>query len=166
SWRSDSTAGGHSGGTVTGAHVTGDMGHFRPAFWVKKVPALTRGYVCKILSEKEFEEKTRSLKHFNTVLQFIEDNYDKKIRLKELADSANLSACHFCRTFKQITGKTLTNYVNEIRLEKAACFLKQTDLNITETALKCGFDSISYFNRLFSRHYKISPTKFRKANMQ
>ncbi|WP_207708868.1 hypothetical protein, partial [Caproicibacter fermentans] len=41
SWRSDSTAGGHSGGTVTGAHVTGDMGHFRPAFWVKKVPALT-----------------------------------------------------------------------------------------------------------------------------
>ncbi|QNK41801.1 AraC family transcriptional regulator [Caproicibacter fermentans] len=127
---------------------------------------LLRGYVCKILSEKEFEEKTRSLKHFNTVLQFIEDNYDKKIRLKELADSANLSACHFCRTFKQITGKTLTNYVNEIRLEKAACFLKQTDLNITETALKCGFDSISYFNRLFSRHYKISPTKFRKANMQ
>lgn len=125
---------------------------------------LLRGYVCKILSEKEFEEKTRSLKRFNTVLQFIEDNYDKKIRLKELADSANLSECHFCRTFKQITGKTLTDYVNEIRLEKAACFLKQTDLNITETALKCGFDSISYFNRLFSKYYKISPTKFRKAS--
>lgn len=127
---------------------------------------LLRDYVCKILSEKEFEEKTRSLKRFNTVIQFIEDNYDKKIRLKELADSANLSACHFCRTFKQITGKTLTDYVNEIRLEKAVCFLKQTDLNITETALKCGFDSISYFNRLFSRHYKISPTKFRKTSKQ
>ena len=127
---------------------------------------LLRNYVCKILSEKEFEEKTRSLKRFNTVIQFIEDNYDKKIRLKELADSANLSACHFCRTFKQITGKTLTDYVNEIRIEKAACFLKQTDLNITETALKCGFDSISYFNRLFSKKYKISPTRFRKTNKQ
>jgi AraC-like DNA-binding protein/mannose-6-phosphate isomerase-like protein (cupin superfamily) len=125
---------------------------------------LLRDYVCKILSEKEFEEKTRSLKRFNIILKFIEDNYDKKIRLKELADSVNLSECHFCRTFKQITGKTLTDYVNEIRLEKAACFLEQTDLNITETALKCGFDSISYFNRLFSRYYKVSPTKFRKAS--
>jgi AraC-like DNA-binding protein len=125
---------------------------------------LLRGYVCKILSEKEFKEKTCSLKHFNAILQFIEDNYDKKIRLKELADSANLSECHFCRIFKQITGKTLTNYVNEIRLEKAACFLKQIDLNITEIALKCGFDSISYFNRLFSKYYKKSPTEFRKAS--
>jgi AraC-like DNA-binding protein len=125
---------------------------------------LLRGYVFKILSEKEFEEKTRSLKRFNTVLQFLEDNYDKKIYLKELADSVNLSECHFCRTFKQITGKTLTDYVNKIRLEKAAYFLKQTDLSITEISLKCGFDSISYFNRLFNKYYKISPTKFRKVN--
>lgn len=125
---------------------------------------LLRGYVCKILSEKAFEEKARSLKRFNTVLQFLEDNYDKKISLKELADSANLSECHFCRTFKQITGKTLTDYVNKIRLEKAADILKQTDLSVTEISLKCGFDNISYFNRLFSKYYEISPTKFRKAS--
>jgi AraC-like DNA-binding protein len=127
---------------------------------------LLRGYVGKILTKNEFEEKIRSLKRFDIILHGIENNYAEKIRLKELADTVNLSACHFCRTFKQITGKTLTDYVNGVRLEKAASFLGQTDLDITEIALRCGFDSVNYFSRLFRRYYNVSPTKFRETHVE
>ncbi len=74
-----------------------------------------------------------------------------KITLKELASRVNLSAHHFCRTFKQITGKTTIDFINGIRLDKAIYYLKETDLNMTEIAMRCGFDSINYFSRLFKR---------------
>ena len=126
---------------------------------------LLRGYVSKILTKNEFEEKARSLKRLDVVLHIIENNYAEKIHLKELADTVNLSVCHFCRIFKQITGKTTTDYINGVRLEKAASFLEQADFNITEIAIKCGFDSVNYFSRLFRKYYNTSPTKFREAHI-
>lgn len=125
---------------------------------------LLRRYVGKILTKNDFEERARTLKRFEDVFQIIENNYAEKISLKELADSVNISACHFCRTFKQITGKTTTDYINGVRLEKAVCFLEQTNLNITEIALKCGFDSVNYFSRLFRKYYNTSATKFRETH--
>ena len=125
---------------------------------------LLRGYVSKILTKNEFDEKVRSLKRFDVVLHIIENNYTEKIHLEELADTVNLSVCHFCRIFKQITGKTTTDYINGVRLEKAAFFLEQADFNITEIAIKCGFDSVNYFSRLFRKYYNTSPSKFREAH--
>lgn len=125
---------------------------------------LLRGYVSKIMTKNEFEEKSRTLKRFEDVFQLIENHYTEKISLKELAESMNISSCHFCRTFKQITGKTTTDYINGVRLEKSASFLEQKDLNITEIAMKCGFDSVNYFSRLFKKYYNTSPTKFRETH--
>ncbi|WP_396334365.1 helix-turn-helix domain-containing protein [Clostridium sp. 19966] len=80
----------------------------------------------------------------------------------ELANCVSFSPHHFCRTFKQITRKTTTDYINTVRLDKATRYLKQGNLNITEIAMKCGFDDINYFSRLFRKHYDITPTKCRK----
>jgi AraC-like DNA-binding protein len=124
---------------------------------------LLRGYVGKVLTKNEFEEKARSLKRFDIVLHVIKNNYAEKISLEELADTVNLSVCHFCRTFKQLTGKTTTDYINSVRLEKATSFLEQKDLSITEIAINCGFDSVNYFSRLFRKYYNTSPTKFRET---
>jgi len=123
---------------------------------------LLRGYVAKILTKEEFEEKARILRRFDSVFQIIQENFAEKISLKELAESVNISACHFCRTFKQMTGKTTTDYTNGVRLEKAVALLEQTNLNITEIAIRCGFDSVNYFSRLFKKYYHISPKKFRE----
>lgn len=123
---------------------------------------LLRGYVDKVLTESELEERKRALQRFEGVFNFIKENYAEKISLNDLANYANLSLHHFCRTFKQITGKTTTDYINGIRLDKSINYLKKTDLNITEIAMKCGFDSINYFSRLFKKYYNISPTKYRK----
>lgn len=125
---------------------------------------LLRRYVVKILKESEFKERDRTLKRFEDVFRIIENNYSEKISLKELADSVNISSYHFCRTFKQMTGKTATDYINGVRLEKAVSLLEETSLNITEIALKCGFDSVNYFSRLFKKYYNIPATKFRAAH--
>lgn len=126
------------------------------------IVSLLRGHVEKILSENEFEERKFALERFECVFNIIEEKYTEKINLKELADSVNLSIHHFCRTFKQITGKTTTDYINGVRLNKSIYYLKQTNLNVTEIAMKCGFDSINYFSRLFKKYYDMSPTEYRK----
>ena len=123
---------------------------------------LLRGHVDKILSPKEFTTKINSLKRFDTVLQYIGAHYTEKISVSELAETANITVYYFCRIFKQITGKTMTDYLNEFRLEKSTDCLKKGDLTVTEIALKCGFDSVNYYSRLFQKYYHVSPTRFRK----
>lgn len=124
---------------------------------------LLRGYIQKIISRKESHEKIQSLKRFEAVLSLMESNYAETIHLEELAGLVNLSTCHFCRTFKQITGRTTTEYLNGVRVRKAAELLEDSDLNITEIALTCGFDSANYFSRIFKRLYGVSPSKYRES---
>lgn len=122
---------------------------------------LLRSHVEKILSPKELTARVNNLKRFDTILKKIDNDYADKITVKELAKSANITVYYFCRIFKELTGKTFTSYLNEIRLEKSIDFLLEGKLNITEIALKTGFDSVNYYSRLFRKHYHISPKKFR-----
>ena len=87
-------------------------------------------------------------------------NYNEKILISDLSEMLNITTYHFCRLFKQLSGKTVIDYINNIRLEKAIPYLKEDKLNITEIALKCGFDDINYFSRIFKKYYNVSPTKF------
>ncbi|MFT9056003.1 MAG: AraC family transcriptional regulator [Ethanoligenens sp.] len=123
---------------------------------------LLRHHVEKILTPKEFSAKAYSLMRFDTVLQTIQTRYAEKITVNELAQHANITVFYFCRIFKQVTGKTFTEYLNETRLEKPTEYLAKKDLNITEIALKSGFDSVNYYSRLFRRKYHMSPKTFRE----
>ncbi|GMQ64252.1 AraC family transcriptional regulator [Vallitalea maricola] len=125
---------------------------------------LLRNYISRFLTKKELISKVTNLKRFKLIFTYIDDNYQSKIYTEDLAKILNISTYHFCRIFKQMTGKTPTDYVNGIRLDKAVYYLNKSQLNITEIALKCGFDSINYFSRLFKKHYNFSPTKFREKN--
>jgi AraC-like DNA-binding protein len=116
------------------------------------------------LPNREFAAKINGLKRFDTVLQYIGAHYSEKISVNELAETANITVYYFCRIFKQVTGKTMTDYLNEFRLEKSTDYLKKSDLTVTEIALKCGFDSANYYSRLFRRYYHVSPTMFRERN--
>lgn len=127
---------------------------------------LLRKYISKFLTRKELILKVNNLKRFDSIFKYIDSNYSKKIATSDLSNIVHISTYHFCRIFKQMTGKTTTDYINGIRMEKAADYLNKGDLNITEIALRCGFDSINYFSRLFKRHYNVSPTKFKETNFE
>lgn len=79
---------------------------------------------------------------------------------------ADVTPEHMARTFKKYTNKTLTQFINEHRLNYAANLLLHTDRPILEIALDVGFDSLSHFYHLFKEHFDVSPAQFRKMNQR
>lgn len=136
------------------------------SFTYQLIVLLLRQYVSKFLTRKELISKVNNLKRFDLIFEYIDNNYFKKITTQDLSNIVHISTYHFCRIFKQMTGKTPTDYINGIRLKKAVDYLNKGDLNITEIALRCGFDSVNYFSRLFTKHFDVSPTKFKKINFK
>lgn len=124
---------------------------------------LVRKYVGKVLTLKESDNRMKNLNRFKGILSYIEQNFDDRITMEELSRMANLSTYHFCHLFKEVTGKTFTTYVNDLRLNKASYLLQNTDLSITEIGLLCGFNDINYFSRMYKKHRSCSPSAFRKA---
>ena len=76
---------------------------------------------------------------------------------------ASRCICHFMKFFKLYMGKPFIAYLNEYRLIRAAHLLCASDDDILAISLECGFENVSYFNRLFLREYHMTPSKFRQA---
>jgi AraC-like DNA-binding protein len=126
---------------------------------------LLRAYTRKTYDEKEIESQLEILQRFKNVISYIENNFTEKINLDKLSRMAGFSEGHFCRLFKQITGMTAIDYINNMRINKAAELIKGSDLNITEVAIQCGFSDSNYFSRIFKKHKKISPMKMKKLSI-
>ena len=94
--------------------------------------------------------------------QFVEMNFQKPIDTQQIAEEVNLTLPAFCRYFKKATKLTYTDFVNQYRVQYAKKLLIQ-DKNVTETCFECGFESLSYFNRIFKKFAGLSPSAFRKG---
>lgn len=93
--------------------------------------------------------------------EYIGKNYSKKISLKELAEHLALSESRFSHIFKEYTKMTPANYITRVRIEKAGILLKETDKKITEIAYDTGFSDPNYFNKVFKKLEKKTPTAYR-----
>lgn len=124
------------------------------------VVLLLRNYLDESVTKKQLTFKINNFKRFYKVFDFIDNNYNKKIWVTNLANIAHVSTYYFCRIFKQMTGRTITEYINEVRLKKSIELLKNGNMNITEIAINCGFNDVNYFSRLFKKKHGVSPTKF------
>ncbi len=98
----------------------------------------------------------------NKVCLFIQHNFQNKIYLKEVAALIYLTESNFCKFFKKATGKTYSDYLNEIRINEASRLLIQTDKTISQISYECGFETLSYFNRVFLNKMQMPPSKYRK----
>jgi AraC-like DNA-binding protein len=87
--------------------------------------------------------------------------YQRKLDVAELADLTNLTPEAFCRYMRQMTRMTFTEYVNQYRVQQAKLLLRQQS-SVTEACFSSGFDSLSYFNRIFRRVTGDSPKEFKK----
>jgi AraC family transcriptional regulator len=99
----------------------------------------------------------------NRVIDYLRGNLDRQVKLKELARVACLSEFHFHRIFGAVSGETLNNFTNRLRLEKAARLLRYSDQSVTDVAFDCGFSSSATFSRAFRSGYDTSPSQFRKS---
>jgi len=101
-------------------------------------------------------------KRINTVLDYIEANLDRNLTLEELAEVSCFSRFHFARIFSSLMGETLFQFIQRIRLEKAAARLvSETREPILNVALDCGFASASSFSKSFKQKFGVSPSQWR-----
>jgi len=103
------------------------------------------------------------VQRINRVIDYLRGNLDRQVKLEELAKVACFSEFHFHRIFSAVSGETLNNFTNRLRLEKAARLLRFSDRSLTDIALDCGFSSSATFSRGFRSGYDTSPSQFRKS---
>ena len=106
----------------------------------------------------------KHLQKLKTVLARIEQDFDKKLTVQEMADECGYSASHFMRWFKEATGSGFSAYLIEYRLGKAAREIQNTNKTILDIAEQSGFDNLSNFNRLFKKRFEMTPGQFRKQD--
>lgn len=100
----------------------------------------------------------------NRVIDYIEANIDKDLSLERLAGVASFSPFHFHRIFAAMTGETLNQYIQRIRIEKAAArLISNPKKSITEIALDCGFSGSSPFARAFRDIFSMSASQWRSG---
>ena len=95
------------------------------------------------------------------VKSYIDQHYKEEIRLQQMADLVGMTPSAFSRFFKLRTGKTLNEYLVDVRLGNAARRLVDTTDSVAEVCYVCGFNTLSNFNRLFKKRKGFSPTEFR-----
>ena len=96
------------------------------------------------------------------VKDFINTHINDELRLEQLANLVGMTPTAFSRFFKLRTGKTLSEYIVDIRLGHAARLLLDTNDSVSEICWNCGFNTLSNFNRLFRKRKGCSPTEFRE----
>ncbi|MEP6676374.1 MAG: AraC family transcriptional regulator [Ferruginibacter sp.] len=104
----------------------------------------------------------RENERMNNVYEFLMKNFKNDISLSIVAGIAAMNPNAFCRFFKSRTQKSLTQFINEIRIGHACKLLADKDESIAHVAYGCGFNNISNFNRFFKLTKKISPREYRK----
>ncbi|MBA9077220.1 MULTISPECIES: AraC family transcriptional regulator [Rufibacter] len=93
--------------------------------------------------------------------EYMQSYYDKDVSLADVAKVVNMPEVSFSRFIKKRTGKTFVDSLNEIRLGHASRMLIDTTESISEISFKCGFNNLSYFNRIFKRKNGCTPKEFR-----
>ena len=117
-----------------------------------------------ILASNSFAhtKQTPDSRRVRKVEEYIDQHFKEEIRLQQIADLAGMTPTAFSRFFKIRTGKTLSDYIIDIRLGYAARQLVDTTTSVVEICYESGFNNVSNFNRIFKKRKGCSPTMFRE----
>ncbi|WP_375582456.1 AraC family transcriptional regulator [Cyclobacterium xiamenense] len=113
----------------------------------------------------EDADDTNNLK-LKRVYEYILVNFSKKIRLEDVAEHCHLSVSAFCRFFESNTGKSLFNYLKEVRIGYASKLLLDSDLLISDICYQSGYTNLSHFNNQFKQISGVTPSQYRKTFKQ
>jgi AraC-like DNA-binding protein len=113
----------------------------------------------------DVSEMSATEKKIYAITSYIHTHHTEDLSLEYLAQKFFISSCYLSHQFKDVTGFTLTDYVQMTRVRNVQSLLVGTDIPITEAAARCGFTSFSQFNRVFQKHIGMSPSQFRKKSL-
>jgi len=122
-------------------------------------------FFAKLADDYFAMQQQSSFKNTTQVLgnlrQYIHSNLNGDTSLNKLAEIAHFSPTYLSRLFKQLTNVSLTEYIGQLKYEKAVKLLIDTDMKIVEIAAELGFETQSYFSRFFKKYAKVSPQEYR-----
>jgi AraC-like DNA-binding protein len=118
-------------------------------------------FSLNILKNDSPETQGKAFSTWQGIVQYINENCGKPISRSSIARHFQLSAPYLSVICKRFTNKNFNNYLTELRLERAAMLLVESNLLLDEISSRCGFRYTSYFIRMFKRFYKTSPAKYR-----
>ena len=118
----------------------------------------------KLISTSDFiNDVPYTVSRIDKIISYLNKNYTRNISLNEIASFAAMNPTAFCRFFKSETGKSLKNYLLDMRIAYACkLLLLKDDKNIMQISTECGFDTISYFNKTFKKSTGHTPTQYKE----
>ena len=124
---------------------------------------LIERHTKNVLGEEDYKKQFKRLDTFHHIVDYIEKNYMKDLSVPELAKEFNMSASYFAHFFKDYSGKSVIEFVNETRIQKAKLFLEKEEIPIAALALRTGFSDLNYFSRKFKAVAGVTPTEYKKS---
>lgn len=122
--------------------------------------------VIRKLFESLFDALSKKNVHYDNVLvpklqNFIENHVKEDLSLARLGKELGYNASYLSSTYKRLTGQSLTDYINGVRLDHAKALLHNASSSIKDISAECGFESQQYFNRIFKKKAGMTPNEYR-----
>ena len=102
------------------------------------------------------------IKKIEQIVRYIDANFKLPITLDDICAVAKYNKFTICHTFKDVTGATIFDYINFLRMRHAIEKLREREKSILEIATECGFSSATYFHRVFKNFFGCSPSAYKK----
>lgn len=116
-------------------------------------------YICRLLRETQSVSTDALMKN---VLSYIDMNYYLDLNVSNLANMINVSKSYFHKLFRDKTGVSPLQYINNVRVKQAKDILRKTNASIVDVSATVGFEDVRYFSRLFKKSTGMSPNKYRQ----
>lgn len=123
---------------------------------------LTERHVDSVLGEQTYKNHFKRLDTFNSIVEYIDKHYGEDMSISYLANRFFISPSYLAHLFKKKSGKSIIEYINEVRISHAKSFLEKEDLSIGDIATRVGFGDINYFSRKFKAITGMTPTEYKK----
>jgi AraC-like DNA-binding protein len=99
------------------------------------------------------------------VQKYIQNNYTRHLRLGDISQAMCISTNYLNTMFKSLTGKTIMQYTEDIRLDRAKYLLLQTNMSVNNISMELGYYDQYHFSNIFKKAIGVSPTQFRKSQL-
>lgn len=119
-------------------------------------------HTLRKITDKEIRPNSDCVKR---AMSYISENYNKDIRLCDIAQGESYSISHFSRKFHEATGMTFSEYLQRTRIKESCRLLLNTNKKVIEIAYLCGYKDINNFNMLFKKYTGLTPLSFRKGDL-
>jgi AraC-like DNA-binding protein len=119
---------------------------------------------CHVLSRQGYANLLRAAEQerMEKVVSYIMGHFTEPIRLSDVAGVARMSETAFCRYFKEQTNLSLFQFISELRIGQACKLLAEENLSISRVAYRCGYNTLSHFNRQFKTTAGLTPREYKR----